>query len=293
MALLRSPFWKRSAWHRAGRQLLGFAYVYLGVLIVLLALENYFLFHPLPHTEDWLPPPAGLHVEDIELVSAAGNRLHGWWSKPDGWRPEQGAVLYFHGNAGNLSGRGDAVKAWRDHLGLAVLIVDYPGYGKSQGRPTEASCYAAGDAAYDWAIQSARVPAERLILFGGSLGGAIATDLATRRPYRALVLVSAFTSFPDMAQKTMPWLPARWLVRNKMDNQSKIATLTRPVFIAHGTADTLVPIRQAERLFAAAREPKYYFVMPGRGHDEFPSPDCFQALQVFLNKTYTPVARSD
>jgi fermentation-respiration switch protein FrsA (DUF1100 family) len=254
------------------------------VLIVLLLLENYFLFHPLSHA-CWDPPPTGLSVEDVELTTAGGCRLHGWWTRPAGWDPGQGALLYFHGNAGNLSGRGEAVRAWRDQLGLAVLIVDYPGYGRSQGRPSEAGCYAAGEAAYDWVTRQAGVPAEQVILYGGSLGGAIATDLAVRRPYRALVLVSTFTSFPDMAQKTVPWLPARWLVRNKMDNLRKIKTLTRPVFIAHGTADTLIPIRQAERLYAAAREPKRYFVMPGGYHDEFPSPDCFKALRLFLHET--------
>lgn len=293
LMLLRSPFWKRSAWHRGGGLVLRCTYWYLGVLIVMLALENWFLYHPISHTEGWDLPPHDLHVEDVEMVSADGNRLHGWWAKPFRWQPDHGALLYFHGNAGNLSGRGEAVRICRDQLRTAVLIVDYPGFGKSQGKPTEAGCYATGDAAYDWVTRNTRVPAERVILFGGSLGGAIATDLAARRPYRALVLVSAFTSFPDMAQKTFPWLPARWLVRTQMNNLSKIATLTKPVFIAHGTHDTLIPIRQGERLYAAAVQPKRYFVMPDYHHDELPSPDCFKALQAFLNDTDTAFARAD
>ena len=285
----RSPFWQRSLRHRLGAATLRLGYIYIGVLLVMLWLENWFLYHPTAATEDWVAPGPELRIEDVTLRGTDGLALHAWWTKPAGWKPEDGAMLYFHGNAGNVSYRGNAICCWRDALGLAVLAVDYPGFGHSEGSPTEAGCYAAGDAAYEWLIAS-RVPDHRIVLLGGSLGGAIATDLAARRPHQALVLIAAFTSFPDMAQKSFPWLPARWLVRNQLDNLSKIRQVKTPVFIAHGTADGLIPFSQGERLFAAANKPKRFFSMIDRGHDEVPSDDCFLAIRAFLKEQETAFA---
>ncbi len=249
--LLDSPWWTRSVWHRLARLGLYLIGIYLGVLLMLLMLENWFLFHPDTALESWAPPPAGQDVRDVYLSSAEGS-LHAWWTRPRDWSPDQGAVLYFHGNAGNLSHRGDVICHWRDELHQAVLIVDYPGYGRSEGSPTESGCYATGDAAHEWLTEKTGVPGSRIMLVGGSLGGTVATHLATTRPSRALVLVAAFTSFPDMAQKTFPWLPCRWLVRNQMDNLARVGRLKQPLFIAHSTSDALVPYTMAERLFAAA-----------------------------------------
>jgi fermentation-respiration switch protein FrsA (DUF1100 family) len=269
-----------------------FAYVYLGVLIVLLFLENWFLFHPVKYAEDWMAPPAGAKVEDVYLTSADGTALHAWWLAPDGWTPAQGAVLYCHGNGGNLSYWGEGMRSWRDQLGCGVLIFDYPGYGRSAGKPSEAGCYASGAAAYDWLVEVRKVRGANIILVGESLGGGIATELATRRPFRALVLTKAFTSVPDMAQKTFPWLPARWLVRNRFDNLKKIATLSGPVFIAHGTADGLVPFSQGERLFRAAAEPKEFLPLRGQDHNDPPGPEFYQALRDFLARTGAPAPAS-
>jgi fermentation-respiration switch protein FrsA (DUF1100 family) len=265
--------------------LVGTTYCYVGILVVLLFFENWFLFKPYRADEHWADPPAGLTVEDVELRGANNTRLHAWWSKPEGWHPVHGALLYCHGNAGNLSHRGESLRRWHTVHGLAVLIFDYPGYGRSEGKPTEAGCYAAGDAAYTWLTTVAKVPADRVILYGGSLGGAIAIDLAARHPHRAVVLVSAFTSFPDMAQKTFPWLPARWLVRNRLDNLTKIATLKTPIFIAHGTADGLIPFSHGERLYQAAHEPKRFFPMPGTGHEQVPVEELHEAIRRFLAET--------
>src|SRR5262249_38153314 len=148
----------------------------------LLWLENWFLFHPTTFARGWADPPAGLGVRDVELEGPGGVALHAWWSAPPGWKPADGAVLYCHGNAGNLSHRGAALQAWRSETGLAVLIFDYPGYGKSGGRPTEAGLYAAADAAYAWLTDEAKVRGEDVVLYGGSLGAAVAVDLAARHP---------------------------------------------------------------------------------------------------------------
>jgi fermentation-respiration switch protein FrsA (DUF1100 family) len=209
---------------------------------------------------------------------------------PRDWRPDQGALLYCHGNAGNLSHRGEQLRRWRDLMRLAVLIFDYPGYGRSAGKPSEAGCYAAAAAAHDWLTGIKKVPGERIVLYGGSLGGAVAIQLAARRPHRALALVSAFASLADMARLRFPWLPARWLLRSRFDNVGTICTCCRPVFIAHGTADRVVPFAHGERLFAVANEPKEFFAMLGYDHNHTPPPEFYEKLRQFLKRTETPYA---
>jgi fermentation-respiration switch protein FrsA (DUF1100 family) len=170
----------------------------------------------------------------------------------------------------------------------AVLVFDYPGYGKSGGACSEAGCYASGEAALDWLTQAQKVSPRRIVLYGGSLGAAIATDLAARRPCRALFLVAPFTSFPDVAQERFPWLPGRWLVRNQFDNLGKIGACRAPVFIAHEADDRLIPFSQGRRLFAAAPEPKELFVLHGGWHNDQPGPAVYPALRAFLDAHPVP-----
>ncbi len=267
---------------RLGRLVLLLVYTFGGLLVVLLLLENWFLFHPTPYAVHWIPPPAGLDPQDVELTSADGTRLHAWWCAPADWTPKQGAMLHCDGNGGNLSYWGEDALGWKRDRNTAVLLFDYPGYGKSNGKPSEQGCYAAADAAYDWLVNEKKIPAERLLIYGQSLGGAIAIDVASRRPYRALIVVSSFTSFPDMAQKMFPWLPGRYLVRTRLDSIRKITRCAGPVFIAHGTADDLIPFSQGERLFAAATAPKKRFYrMEGYPHNEI-DPGMYAPLMAFL-----------
>ncbi|MBL8796031.1 MAG: alpha/beta hydrolase [Planctomycetia bacterium] len=256
--------------------------IYVGVCIVLLLLENKLLYQPFKDTDHWQPPPAGLTVEDVWVQTPDGTRIHGWYFPKEG---ATGALVYCHGNALNLSHRGGAVRELMDALGESVLLFDYPGYGKSDGSPSEAGCYAAGDAVCDWLTQTKQVPGERLILFGKSLGGGIATDLASRRPHRALVLVKAFTSFPDIAQSQVWFMPARYLVRNKYDNVEKLAKCQRPVAVAAGDCDTLIPWWMGEKLYATANEPKWFYRMAGCGHNDALPPDFLTGLADFLKRT--------
>jgi fermentation-respiration switch protein FrsA (DUF1100 family) len=167
-------------------------------------------------------------------------------------------------------------------LGQAVLVYDYPGYGRSTGKPSEAACIASAEAALDCLIREKHVPPEMVILYGGSLGGAMAIDLAVRQPYRALLLVSAFTSIPAMARKQYPWFPIGRFIRNRFDNLARISRCPGRVFIAHGTADGFVPFWMGEQLFAAAREPKRFFPMVGYDHRHRPGPDFYNEVQRFL-----------
>ncbi len=255
------------------------------------SLENLLVYRPRRHSADWRPPPDG-HVEDVVVPLPDGTHIHAWWCPVEGWEPGRGAMLYCHGNAGNLSHRGAGIGHWQRELGQAVLIFDYPGYGKSEGRPTEAGCYAAADAACDWLVQAQQIPAERLLLYGGSLGGGVAVDLAARRPHRALLLLATFDSMPGVAQQLYPWLPVRWVMRNRFDSVTKIRNCRRPVFIAHGDRDRLIPPALGRRLFEAANEPKSFFTLQGRDHHDPPGADFWEALREFL-RTRAPLPAGD
>jgi len=256
---------------------------YVVLLVLLVLLEDRFVYPGDPASASWFPP--GLWVEDVGLHSGDGTPIHAWWCPRRGGR---GALLYCHGNAGNLSHRAGLIPRLQA-LGAPVLIFDYPGYGRSGGKPSEAGCYAAADAAYDWLVQTKKIPPEEVLLVGKSLGGGVATDLAVRRPHRALVLCMTFTDLPSVAARHLPFFPARWLMRNRFDNVGKLAGHRGPVFLAHGTADTMIPAAESERLFAAAAGPKRYFAMEGVAHGwPFFSDECLDAIRAFLREVEAP-----
>jgi uncharacterized protein len=251
----------------------------VGTVLVLMLLENWMVYKP-TGPEDWLAPPRG-QVQDVQLTSADGTSLHGWWLPRSG---SKGAVVYFHGNAGNLSGRGDIADLLRHELDEPVLIVDYPGYGKSGGSPTEAGCYACADAAYEWLTDVQKIPAENIILYGASLGGGVAVELASRKPHRALVLLATFTSMPEIGQRMLPYFPVRWLMRNRFNSLAKLQHCNGPIFIAHAQGDDLIPFEHGKRLFEAAPQPKEFLPLRGLGHDESISAEFCAALKQFLAK---------
>jgi fermentation-respiration switch protein FrsA (DUF1100 family) len=245
--------------------------------------EDRLLFFPYSAAQMWLPPP-NERVEDVTLHIPGEIALHAWWCPTENWTPREGALIYCQGNAGNLSLRGQPIKQWQRDFKTSVLIFDYPGYGRSEGKPSETGCYRAADAAYDWLTSIRKVPAERILIYGASLGGAVATDLATRRDHRALVLLMTFSSLPDVAQWHYRWLPARWLVRNQFDSLAKIDSCGGPVFFAHGTLDRIVPLALGERLYARAEQPKFFLRLEGRGHDETLDESFLPALTEFLTR---------
>ena len=244
---------------------------------MLAALESRFLFFPTTAADDW-SEPTDFSYRDLTLT-ARGSTVHAWWCPV---ARAAGAVLYCHGNAGNLSHRVRVYRALQATHNVSVLAVDYPGYGKSEGKPSEAGCYAAAGAAFDWLTGNGGVAAERVVLFGESLGGGVVTELATQRPCRAIVLFSTFTSVPDVARAHYPFLPARWAMQIRFDSLKRMAAVSRPVFIAHGDADRLIPLRHAQQLYAAANEPKLLHVDPGRGHTLMLTPAMQIAMREFL-----------
>lgn len=270
-----------ASWKNSLLQLLRWlAIIYVAALLVLLALEDRLLF--VPGGPDPFVAVPDARPQEVSLTSADGNRLDAWWVAPEGWRPEDGAFLFCHGNGGCLHHRQAIASAWHRQRRLGVLLFDYPGYGRSSGSPSEAGCYRAADAAYDWLTHERRVPPGRLIVAGGSLGGAVAVDLAVRRPCRALFLVAAFSSFPDMAQKVLPWMPVRWLVHNQFRSIEKVPNVHVPIFLTHDRGDALIPFAQAERLYAAIAGARYLFATEGRPHHDLPAPEAYLAFERFL-----------
>lgn len=212
--------------------------------------------------------PRGLRAEDVRFPTEDGVTLHGLWCRaadaPDG--PDRRVLLWFHGNAGNLADRLD-MAAFLSRLPAAIFIVDYRGYGLSGGKPSEKGLYLDARAAWDHLTLERNVEPGRIILFGKSLGGAVAVDLATRVRPAGLIVQSSFTSVPDMAAVAMPIVP-RFLVRTKMDSLRKIREVRCPKLFIHGPADEVVPFAMGRRLFEAAPEPKAFHEVPGAGHNE-------------------------
>ena len=275
------PARPRRSWFRRGLRSLRFGLLaYLGIVLVLLLLENRFVYHAVKATESWEPPPTA-EIVDVTLPCADGTRVHGWWLPQPG---AKSALLYLHGNAGNLSWRGNSVVRMREGLGVSVLIIDYPGYGKSEGRPTEEGCYAAADAAYAWLVDQQHIKSSNILIYGGSLGGGVAVDLASRHEHRALILVKTFTCLPDVAASHFPWIPVRWIMRNRYASCDKIKDCRRPIFMAHGDADDLIPLKLGQQLFDLAPGAKKFHLQPGAGHNDPLSPDFFETLQAFLGE---------
>ena len=253
---------------------------YLGIVVVFWFIERQLVFRPSSAEEAWLKPEDD-RTQDVQFDSADGTKIFGRWIPPES--PQHGAVLVANGNGGNLTHRGRLAADLRRALGAGVLLFDYPGYGKSAGKPTEEGCYAAGDAAYRWLTDDARVAPNRIILCGESLGGGTAVELATKREHRALVLIYTFTSLPAAAKHHFPFLPVHTLMRTRFDNLAKIGRCPRPVFLVHGTADSVVPFDHSEQLSAAANEPKCFVRLEGAGHSVLPGESYTPALVNFLH----------
>lgn len=254
--------------------------LYLVVLSLTKLFENNLVYRGMKADVGWRSPPTS-RCQDVSLTSADGTSIHAWWLPPESGETNR-VVLLSHGNGANLSYRSQLMTDLQTHLKCGVLQFDYPGYGKSGGEPTEAGCYAAAEAAHAWLTGTKGVPADQIILHGESLGGGVATELATRHPARALVLHSTFTSLPAAAKARFWFLPCHMLMSNRFDSLSKLDRVKCPVFVCHGTIDRTVPFAQAEEMFRAAGEPKRFVRRDGRGHNDPLEPEVLRELADFV-----------
>jgi pimeloyl-ACP methyl ester carboxylesterase len=232
---------------------------------IMLIFERKLIYYP-QRAHDVTPRQLGLACEDLTLTAEDGVRIHAWYLPPPG--EPRFTVLFAHGNAGNVSHRLDRALLLQSKLGAAVLLFDYRGYGRSEGSPDEEGTYRDARAAHRWLVEEKHVPVDRLVVFGESLGSAVALDLALSRPCRALVLESPFASVPAMARAVYPFLPLWPFVRTRYDNEAKVPRLTVPLLVLHGDRDEVVPFAQGRRVFEAAPGPKRFFAIPGAGHND-------------------------
>lgn len=246
------------------------------LLLVLLAWRfQERLAFPAPRAR--VPDPAHVGLSDGERITLQlqdGTRLAGWYLAPPtggladgrtGGRKAPG-LLWFYGNGENIASIWPVLRDFRPP-GAALLVVDYPGYGESEGRATEGALYTAADVAYAALAARPEVDPERIYVYGRSLGSAVATYTAARHRVAGLILESSFTSAREMSRRHYPILPP-FILRLGLDNLSRIARIRCPVLLFHGTADQLVPAAMGRRLAAAAPGPVELVLIQGSGHNE-------------------------
>jgi uncharacterized protein len=230
--------------------LLLLALLYTGLSAFMWVRQENMLFLPGMPTRQLVASPAdiGLEYEALRIATDDGEELDAWFIPA---LRERGVLLFFHGNAGNISHRLDSLRIF-NHLGLAVLILDYRGYGQSTGQPTEHGTYEDARAAWRHLVEERGIPAERIVVFGRSLGGAVATWLATEFEPRGLIVESTFRSVPDLAAEIYWFLPVRRLARIEFPVESLMSSVTAPVLVVHSREDEIIPFHHGEALHAAA-----------------------------------------
>ena len=268
--------------------LLGLAAVLLAVTALMLVLEKQLIYFPqkaLPLT----PATIGLRFEEARLQAEDGVSLDAWHLPLEGARF---TFLVCNGNAGNMAYRLDRAQLMQAELGASVLLFDYRGFGRSAGRPDEAGTYRDARAAYRFLVEAKGLAPDSLVLFGESLGAAIATHLAVENSAAGLILESPFTSIADMARAAYPFLPPVGpLIRTRYETLAKVPRVSMPVFVLHGERDEIVPFAQGRRVFEAAPQPKRFFAIPAAGHNDtyLVGGDAYwRALREFLGSLRPP-----
>ncbi|MDX2216635.1 MAG: alpha/beta hydrolase [Oculatellaceae cyanobacterium bins.114] len=256
--------------------LLGLVLVtYGGVCLYLYFWQTRLIFFPSP-TIETTPKEFGLEYEDVWLPVKGGDslngetpaQLHGWWIPAQS--TSRGVVLYLHGNGANIGA--NVAQAERFHrLGLSVLLIDYRGYGKSTGGfPSEAKVYEDATVAWNYLTQKRNISPQRILLYGHSLGGAIATQLAVQQPDAAgLIVQCSFTSIREMTNRIRSYrlLPIDLVLTQRFESIRKVPHLKMPVLFIHGMADTEIPFDMSQTLYEAAPEPKRLWLVPDAGHN--------------------------
>ncbi|MEP7068523.1 MAG: alpha/beta hydrolase, partial [Usitatibacter sp.] len=260
--------------------LLAAAVGYLGVTALVWLAQERLLFYPQPVAPPPVAPP-GWRIEEVELRSRDGTRLVGVMVVPPVARP--GLVIYFGGNAQEATSF--APSAMATYGERAALLVNYRGYGASEGRPGEASLVSDGIELFDWARRRGDIDASRIALHGTSLGTGVAVQVAAARPARCVVLTSPFASALDLAREIYPWLPVAWLLRHPFDSAARAPQLRMPALFLMGNVDTLIAPRHSQRLAALWGGPAERVTFEGFGHNDIAlNPRYAATIREFLDR---------
>ena len=246
-------------------------------------LDHQYLYFPSPwEPRDW-KALSQLPLEEVWITASDGTRIFGWYVEA----PQRRAVfLWYHGNAGNLSHRLDNI-AELHRRGISLFIIDYRGYGQSEGRPSEEGFYADGLAAYEYLSRARAIAPEQLIIFGRSLGAAVAGEVARQRPAAGLILETPFPSVEAIARTLYAGLPAHRLLQARFDLVKRLPDVRMPVLVLHGDRDTIIPFAFGQAVYAAANEPKRFYRIPGADHNDtyiVGGEPYFQELLAFVER---------
>ncbi len=254
---------------------------YLAFLIIIYFIQDRMLYFP--ESEIWqTPKDIGLEYEEVSLKTRDNLTISGWYIPAE---DEKGVLFFCHGNAGNISHRLESISIFHN-LGLSVLIFDYRGYGKSEGKPSEKGTYLDAEAAWDYLVNIKNKSPEKIILFGRSLGAAIAADIALKKSPAGLILESSFLSVTEMGKKYYPWVPVKLLSKFDYSTIDKIQSISCPKLIIHSPDDEIVPFEHGKSLYEKALKPKEFLQIIG-GHNEgfLISGDLYSGgLKSFINK---------
>jgi len=241
------------------------ALLLIGYGIFLVSCERQIIYHPYKYPEgNWNPSSSLVPKVDVRFAASDGVLLHGWYVSS---KNSDVTLLWFHGNAGNVTHRLDNIKMLKP-LNLDIFIFDYRGYGKSEGEPNEEGIYLDSQAAYDWLVNVKKKVPEKIILFGRSLGGICAIEVASKNKAAGIILESVFPSAEKMAKNIFPVFPLGWAIKSRFDAIGKVPNLKLPKLFLHGTRDEIVPYKLGRELFTAAAEPKVFHDIHDAGHND-------------------------
>jgi uncharacterized protein len=251
------------------------------LLVILTGCSSSLIYYP---DKDIRATPANvdLSYESVYIQTKDKVKLSGWWIPATN---AQGTVLFFHGNGGNISYYLDILPVF-NKLGFATLLIDYRGYGMSEGRPTEKGTYNDAEAAWNYLIHEKKIPPNRIIIMGRSLGGAVAAWIASCTTPGLVILESSFLSFAKVAKDLYPWVPAKLLFGNIYNTEAAIDLIRCPVLIIHSQDDEIVPFDHGLKLFELAREPKEFLKISGSHNSGF-----YQSLNTYTSGIASFIAR--
>jgi len=259
--------------------------LYLCLLAVMYFLQPGMVYFP-SRSMELTPGQIGLDFEEVNLKTADGVTIHGWMILAN---PARATLLFCHGNGGNISNRLESIQQFHQ-LGLSVFIFDYHGYGKSGGKPGEKETYFDAEAAWNYLAETRGLNPDSIIIFGRSLGGAVAVWLAAEHRPGALIIESSFLSLPDIAAHHYPFLPVKLLARYRYDSAKNLKKVEAPILIIHSPEDDLIPFEHGQKLYELAGEPKEFLEISGDHNDGYlnSDPDYRRGIEAFLSKYLKP-----
>jgi len=252
---------------------LGLVAIYLVVVFAFYWLQTGLIHYPSTNL-DTHPGEHDFEHEDVYIDSDESAKLHGWFIPHPNPRY---TLVFYHGNAGNISDRIDSFKIFHD-LGLSIFIYDYRSYGISTGELAEDKMYHDAETAWKYLTETRNVPPEKIIVFGRSLGGAMASWVASKHKPAGLIMESAFTSIPNMARLYYNWLPTQYMVRWYYNSLSRMDEVTSPVLFIHSRSDTLIPFAESQKLYEATQSRKEFLEIIGDHNDGF-----LQSGEIYTN----------